>query len=72
MSRHLTTIVLALIVVGLVVGKVVFAEHHEPKFAYQVVGYKALIGFVGAVVFIIFGKWMGRLLLQRSEDYDER
>ncbi len=72
MSGRLTTIALVLIVVGLVVGKVILAEHHEPKFAYQVVGYKALIGFVGAGLFIIAGKWLGKHLLQRPEDFDER
>ncbi len=72
MNRHLTTVVLTLLFIVLIIGKLLFVDGHEPKFIYQQIpGYKGWIGLLGAIVFIVVGKRIGKHVLQRPERPDE-
>jgi hypothetical protein len=68
MNRRITFALIALLV-ALVVGDVLFSEHHKAKFFYQAIpGYKGLIGLAGCLLFIFMGKWIGKHWLQRKEN----
>jgi threonine/homoserine/homoserine lactone efflux protein len=71
MNGRMTTVILVLVFLALIVGGALLVEGHAPKFIYQQVpGYKGWIGFLGAVVFIVVGKRIGKHFLQRPEQRD--
>ncbi len=50
----------------------VIPRHHLHFFWDEIPGFSAVFGFISCVLIIIFAKTVGKLLLQRDEDYYEK
>lgn len=44
---------------------------HAAHFWSAIPGFYAVYGFLGCVAIIVISKWLGKILLQRREDYYE-
>lgn len=62
MKRRAAWIVTASAFVGAIAVDRVVGTSHVP-------GYSAAIGFAGCVGIILVSKWLGKILIQRPEDY---
>jgi len=59
---------LALIVVSVVLDILLLRQQGEPEWTFFP-GFYALFGLVGAMLIIVISRWLGRLWLERNEEY---
>jgi hypothetical protein len=65
--------VLSAVLVALVLVEYFFAPHYRPVFPWHhLPGYMGLIGLGSCLIVVILTKLVGKLVLQRPEDWDER
>lgn len=69
--RNPLVLALAAALVALALVEATAIPHKHPVFPWHdVPGYAGLIGLVGCLVVVLLSKWLGSLLLQRSDADD--
>lgn len=63
-----------LLVSGILIGvliliEVVFVHHHAHFWWHEVIGFDVIYGLLGCLVLIVVSKGLGKLFIQRKEDY---
>lgn len=56
----------------LVVWDFFIHRHHEYFWWDKVTGFSSILGFVSCVIIILGSKWLGKVWLQKEEDYYEK
>lgn len=60
------------VMAGLVVWDFFIHRHHEYFWWDKVTGFSSILGFVSCVIIILGSKWLGKVWLQKEEDYYEK
>jgi hypothetical protein len=72
-QRDLVVPILAAVLVVLMLLEYFVAPHYRPIFPWHhVPGYMGLLGLLSCLVVVILTKLIGKFILQRPEDWDER
>ncbi len=59
-----------IIIIASLVSEFVFlADHHSEHWWSHIPGFYILWGFLGCVCIIFVSKWLGKLFIQKKEDY---
>ena len=70
-KRILVALGAAIVALNILLQFVVHTDHGEGWIAYwyQFPGFYAALGFVGCIAIVVVSKWLGKVWLQRPENY---
>ncbi len=69
MSKKKGLVISGVILALSVLIEAVFVDHHVEYWWHGLIGFDVIYGFVGCVAIIVISKKLGKLFIQRKEDY---
>jgi len=69
MSKKKVLIICGVILALSVLIEVLFVHHHVEYWWQGLIGFDIIYGFVGCVAIIVISKKLGKLFIQRKDDY---
>lgn len=72
MSTKKVLIICGITLLLSIAAEILFVHHHAYFWWHEFIGFDIIYGFAGCAAFIVVSKFLGKVLLQRPENYYDR